>query len=233
MGGQACVFYGAAEFSRDLDLFIVVDADNLDKVRSGLADLQAEPIAVPVSSPSLNPEILRRGHAFHFRCKRPDVAGLRIDLMANLRGIGSFEELWERRTAFRMDDEIVDLMARQDLIQAKQTQRDKDWPMVARLVESLYFDVRDSPGPDDADFLLRELRTPELLTEAISRFPEAARNIATQRPAVQAAMNGDLDEVRLALRAEQDEARDRDRLYWEPLKRELEQFRHQRKSQDL
>jgi hypothetical protein len=48
MGGQACVFYWAAEFSRDLDLLILVDADNLDRVRAGLADLRAKPIAVPV-----------------------------------------------------------------------------------------------------------------------------------------------------------------------------------------
>jgi hypothetical protein len=33
MGGQACVFYGAAEFSRDTDLAILADAANL--VRSG------------------------------------------------------------------------------------------------------------------------------------------------------------------------------------------------------
>ena len=28
MGGQACVFYGAAEFSRDVDLFVLVDPSN-------------------------------------------------------------------------------------------------------------------------------------------------------------------------------------------------------------
>ena len=29
MGGQACVFYGAAEFSRDTDLLILADAGNV------------------------------------------------------------------------------------------------------------------------------------------------------------------------------------------------------------
>jgi hypothetical protein len=29
MGGQACVFYGAAEFSRDTDFAIVADVSNL------------------------------------------------------------------------------------------------------------------------------------------------------------------------------------------------------------
>lgn len=36
MGGQACVLYGAAEFSRDLDLAILPDPDNLDRLRRAL-----------------------------------------------------------------------------------------------------------------------------------------------------------------------------------------------------
>ena len=47
MGGQACVFYGAAEFRRDTDLAIVADADNLARLRRALDSLQAEVIAVP------------------------------------------------------------------------------------------------------------------------------------------------------------------------------------------
>ncbi len=31
MGGQACVFYGAAEFSRDTDFALHAGADNLDR----------------------------------------------------------------------------------------------------------------------------------------------------------------------------------------------------------
>ena len=32
MGGQACVFYGAAESSRDTDLLILADARNLERL---------------------------------------------------------------------------------------------------------------------------------------------------------------------------------------------------------
>ena len=42
MGGQAYVFYGAAEFSRDTDLAIVADAANLSRLRQALADLEAQ-----------------------------------------------------------------------------------------------------------------------------------------------------------------------------------------------
>ena len=65
MGGQACVFYGAAEFSRDTDLAIVADAVNLARLRKTLAELQAEVIAVP----PFELKYLRRGHAIHFRCE--------------------------------------------------------------------------------------------------------------------------------------------------------------------
>ena len=55
MGGQACVFYGAAEFSRDTDFAILADAANLARLRQALADLQAEPIAVPPFDIEISP----------------------------------------------------------------------------------------------------------------------------------------------------------------------------------
>jgi len=42
MGGQACVFYGAAEFSRDTDLLILADPANLTRLKAALQHLQAE-----------------------------------------------------------------------------------------------------------------------------------------------------------------------------------------------
>ncbi len=46
MGGQACVLYGAAEFSRDTDLAVLAEADNLSRLQQALDDLQARPIAL-------------------------------------------------------------------------------------------------------------------------------------------------------------------------------------------
>jgi len=70
-----------------------------------------------------------------------------------------------------------------------------------------------------------------LLLEAAERYPGVAAKLAAERPAVEAALKGDRDEVSRALKTEEESARERDRLYWEPLKRELEQFRHQRRPQ--
>jgi hypothetical protein len=60
MGGQACVLYGAAEFSRDTDLVILADEQNLIRLRRALADMQAKVIAVP----PFEIRYLRRGHPF-------------------------------------------------------------------------------------------------------------------------------------------------------------------------
>ena len=68
MGGQACVFYGAAEFSRDTDLLILADAANLARLEAALHNLRAECIAVP----PLTLDYLQRGHAVHFRCHHPE-----------------------------------------------------------------------------------------------------------------------------------------------------------------
>ena len=36
IGGQACVFYGAAEFSRDTDLAILASSENLTRLKANL-----------------------------------------------------------------------------------------------------------------------------------------------------------------------------------------------------
>jgi hypothetical protein len=80
MGGQACVFYGAAEFSRDTDFAIHADAANLERLNAAMGVLRAAVIAVP----PLSLEHLQRGHAVHFRCQHPEAAGLRVDIMARM-----------------------------------------------------------------------------------------------------------------------------------------------------
>lgn len=47
MGGQACILYGAAEFSKGVDYAILADDDSLARLQSALDALEAEVIAVP------------------------------------------------------------------------------------------------------------------------------------------------------------------------------------------
>src|SRR5713101_6308520 len=156
MGGQACVFYGAAEFSRDTDFAILADAANLIRLRKALAELRAELIAVP----PFELKYLKRGHALHFRCQHPEALRMRVDVMSKMRGVESFAKLWKRRTTIELPDGTkCELLSLPDLVQAKKTQRDKDWPMVRRLVETNYAQHKEQPNSEQVDFWLRQSRT--------------------------------------------------------------------------
>jgi hypothetical protein len=224
MGGQACVFYGAAEFSRDLDLVVLLDDANLGRLNNALSELDASPIAFP----PLSPDALARGHAVHFRCHRPDVSGLRIDVMSRLRGVPSFEQLWERRTSIEAEGETIDLLSLPDLVNAKKTQRDRHWPMIRRLLEQAFYSTVE-PSAQSVGFWLAELRSPELLVEVAERYPAAAEQ--SPRPAVQAALRQERAAIEEELEAEEKAERAADRLYWEPLKEELRQLRLARRNQ--
>jgi hypothetical protein len=221
MGGQACVFYGAAEFSRDLDLLILADARNIESLRQALAELRADPIAVP----PFDTRYLDKGHALHFRCRHEEAAGLRIDIMSHYRCGPPFEELWQRRTTIEVDAEKIDLLSLPDLVAAKKTQRDKDWPMIGRLVERSYFESVRATSEDQIEFLFSELRSPDLLVELAARFATTAQRLAQERNAIAAAISADRDAVAKLLAEEENEERRKDREYWQPLKAELEQLR--------
>jgi hypothetical protein len=229
MGGQACVFYGAAEFSRDTDLLILADPGNLARLEAALRDLQAERIAVP----PLALDYLQRGHAIHFRCHHPEAANIRVDVMSRLRGVDDFEVLWARRTTLTdTDGTVYELLGLPDLVAAKKTQRSKDWPMLQRLLEAHYLQHRVDATPEQQRFWLHELRTPELLVEAARQWPELAEQIARERPLLLLAKSGQLDQLREALLAEEQAERQHDREYWQPLKAELERLRHAIRTDD-
>jgi hypothetical protein len=225
MGGQACVFYGAAEFSRDTDLAIVADAPNLARLRRAMDDLQAEVIAVP----ACELKYLRRGHAVHFRCQHPEALRMRVDLMSKMRGVDAFPKLWKRRTTIELPESTrCDLLSLPDLVQAKKTQRDKDWPMIRRLVEAHYFQNSAKPNPAQIRFWLLELRTPQLLVEVAQRHTLLCRELISKRPLLAPAALGKMNKLVQVLMAEESAERERDRRYWLPLRAELEKLRHAR-----
>lgn len=222
MGGQACVFYGAAEFSRDTDLALLASDENLELLRAALRELQATRIALP----PFEKHFLQRGHAIHFRSNHPDSLHMRIDVMAIMRGVGSFEDLWQRRTTVTTPDGIShEVMSLPDLVQAKKTQRAKDWQMIRRLIEADYLRVGD-PTHQQIAFWLKESRTPEMLVELSKLYPELTQQVARIRPLLDRATIEDLAELQAALEAEQKLEIERDRQYWLPLRRELEELRH-------
>jgi len=149
--------------------------------------------------------------------------------MSRLRGVGPFPGLWRRRTTIRLPDGFtVNVLSLPDLVQAKKTQRDKDWPMLRRLMEAHYFEHRDHSTPARVRFWMLELRSPELLIELARRHRRACAHAARKRPMLQHAARGDQRDLEAALRSEEDQEREADRRYWQPLRADLERLRRRR-----
>ena len=222
MGGQACVFYGAAQFSKDIDFLILAEEENFEGLHAALGELNA----VRIDIPRFDPHLLDRGHAVHYRCKAAGVESLRVDVMTKLRDLPDFSELWERRTTItESDGQEIHLLSVPDLVNAKKTQRLKDWPMISALVEGHYEQHASEPNPQRIDFWLRESRTEDRLLDLAVRFPTEAAAILPARPLLSLAITPDLPRLREALDAEVRAEQEKDRIYWAPLKREMEEFR--------
>ncbi len=221
MGGQACVLYGAAEFSRNLDLVLPCDPENLARLAAALQALGARTIAVP----PFDRQWLDQGLAIHIRCDDPQALNRRIDVMSRLRPPLDFEGLWRRHTSLALGAEQLELQSLPDLVLAKKTQRDKDWPMLSRLVAANYLRHREEPTPERVAFWLRELRDPALLIEAAAAHPQQTAQLRGERPLLTLAEGANVAELVPALAAEESAERTRDREYWLPLRKKLEQLR--------
>jgi hypothetical protein len=155
---------------------------------------------------------------------------LRVDVMSVMRGVDDFKVLWQRRTTIEDETgDYWDLLSLPDLVRAKKTQRNKDWPMLQRLVEAHYFAHRDEATHEQVAWWLRELRTPHLLREVAARFPDEASRLEPERDVLKVLSAGETA-IEAALRREEDEERALDRAYWLPLKQELEELRRQRRA---
>jgi hypothetical protein len=146
--------------------------------------------------------------------------------MSKMRGVEPFEKLWKRRVVVELPGVgRLSVLALPDLVRAKKTQRDKDWPMVRRLVEADISRATEEPGRTRIAFWLRECRTFELLRDLGERYPVVAKREAARRPALRAALKGDRARTAELLQKEENRERERDRCYWAPLKAELERWR--------
>lgn len=68
---------------------------------------------------------------------------------------------------------------------------------------AVHFRRSTEPAAAAVDFWLWELRTPELLQKAAAAYPERAKVLAPERPALAAALSGDGERVRELLEAEE------------------------------
>jgi hypothetical protein len=150
---------------------------------------------------------------------------MRIDVMSAMRGVAPFDELWERRTSLTTAHVHIELMSLPDLVLAKKTQRDKDWPMIRRLIESDYAVHKASPSPRQLQFWLKECRTPEILIALAERHTIETNALSPARDVLRLAFEKDKAGVERLLAAEETIERKQDEEYWKSLRLELEDMR--------
>ncbi len=125
----------------------------------------------------------------------------------------------------RRQRNVYEILGIEDLVKAKKTQRDKDWPMIRRLVDAHYDEFRNSPNQEQIRFWLRESRTPAVLIEIARKFPQQLDEARATRPLLEAAALSDESALELRLANEQAQIRAADKTYWQPLIQELHQLR--------
>jgi len=225
IGGQACIIYGAAEFSRDSDFIVLSTLNNLEHLKKALKALKAKLIYVP----PLSTDYLERGHACHFKCNAKDIKGLRIDVISKLRGCDGFDKLWARKkTVLLKNGESIDIIGLRDLVQSKKTQRDKDWLMLKRLVENDYLLNRKSPSNVHIKWWFEELRDANLLVKLAKKYSKIAKECIAGRQLIASAVVSDMQKLNVQLHDEEGRERQKDIRYWTPLKKELEIMRRKR-----
>ncbi len=154
---------------------------------------------------------------------------MRVDVMTQMRGVDPFPLLWERRTTIAIDLIEADLLSLPDLVNAKKTQRSKDWPMIQRLIEAHWFQHRHEPTPERINFWLQECRTVEILFDLVGRFPGEASSLHPPRAAVSTALRENREIVEKALDEERLLEIAADQAYWAPLRKEIEHLRRMSK----
>ncbi|WP_146520887.1 hypothetical protein [Stieleria varia] len=143
-----------------------------------------------------------------------------------MRGCDDFESLWEQRTTIEDADGVIyELLGIEDLVRAKKTQRDKDWPMIRRLIDAHYDQNRDEPTEDRVRFWLRESRTPEVLIRVAAEHPDLLQEAMKTRPLLVETMSASRTALTQELEKERALEREADQRYWRPLMKELEAMR--------
>ncbi len=146
-----------------------------------------------------------------------------------MRGVEEFSALWARRTTL-VDDQgdELQILSVSDLVKAKKTQRDKDWPMIRLLIERHFRENSANPAAGQVEFWLRESRTASMLIYLTRRYPKQSEMIREQRPLLIHAESASELDLERELDLEMARERELDRGYWSPLKKELEELGVQR-----
>lgn len=152
IAGRACIFYGATEFTRDLDIWVEPESENLSRLSQVMKQLGAKQRFLP----HLEQKYLLQGHAVHYM-----LDDFRIDILGQPPRVGKFSDVYSYAESAVIDGVSCMIVDLRNLVKMKKTQRARDYEVIQRLVD-VVFEYADA-NPDEQDtfgqWLAEELRT--------------------------------------------------------------------------
>lgn len=225
IGGQACVLYGGAQLTEDVDLWIHPTAANFRSFLQALASANARVYKV---TPPLQLSYLRKGHGFHFVLGRD----LYLDVMGKPPRVGSFAAALRRCRRINTDWGLLPVVSPEDLVLLKQTNRPSDYETISNL-------VRMRVEEDNRASVLRWALLNTFDVEDLASFAVAAVQKLKRlplRPALRALLpiTSPPPDARVArsarlLALEAADVQERGRRYWLPYIEEIKALRAQGK----
>jgi hypothetical protein len=227
ISGQACILYGASQFTEDLDLWIQPTSQNLLSFLRAMARVKAR---VYKLTPPLQVGYLRKGHGFHFRIGRE----LFVDVMGRPPRVRGFAAAFSRAREFPTDWGVLPVTAPEDLVLLKRTNRPGDYEAVSNLVRFRVLEDQEDPA------VLRWALLNTFDVADLVEFAVLARDILRkwpERPALDALLpltrssrsfEGRIERAARLLAVEMGEVQEQGRRYWRPIVAELKKLQANR-----
>jgi hypothetical protein len=225
ISGQACVLYGASQFTEDVDLWLQPAARDLAGLLRSLAKVKA---VVHKLTPPPSLSLVQRGHGFHFLIP-PDTY---LDVMGRPPRVGPFSTALSRARRMKTDWGTLPVVAPEDLVLLKRTNRPSDYEAITNLVRLRRAEAPDDPGvlrwclenTFDVDDLID---TAALAANRLKRWPGRAALRALlplSKGSGRVPSDRRLRASRL-LALEAADLQEKGRRYWVPFLRELKMLR--------
>jgi len=143
IGGQATVIYGAADFTQDVDIWVRPDVNNFQRLLRSLDSCRAR---IHELTPPLTLRWGRRGHGFHFLVPAQG-SRVPLDVSARPPRVGGFRLARKRARLMDTDWGCLPVVAEEDLVLLKRTNRPQDYAIISRLAMLRIADVDKLPRP--------------------------------------------------------------------------------------
>lgn len=130
VGGYAALTHGSTMVTRDLDICAVLTPENVEKLRTLLAEWNPRHRITPQKLSFLDHPAL--GQQLNNLYLQTD-AGV-LDILSSILGVGDFDRLKQRAEQLEVDGRVYQLIGLEDLIRAKEAVgREKDLLAVKEL----------------------------------------------------------------------------------------------------